>query len=163
MLAARFTTLIIVGIRSRRLRFDRRSFFERGFSHGEELAGLILRFGAIGERWSRFWRGEYDRDTLRSVPSWGVSVLLHSLLLLLLALAIQIEPPGASPGAYVSGGGGRYPAWRRHVARRSQPGGRSVHHKRQPRPAVAGAGAGRPADQARRSAARSLRWHSSHR
>ncbi len=46
------------------------------------------------ERWSRFWRGEYDRDTLRSVPSWGVSVLLHSLLLLLLALAIQLNRQG---------------------------------------------------------------------
>jgi hypothetical protein len=45
----------------------------------------------LGERWSRFWRGECDRDTLRSVPSWGVSVLLHSFLLLLLALIIQIQ------------------------------------------------------------------------
>ena len=48
----------------------------------------------IGERWSRFWRGEYDRDTLRSVPSWGVSVLLHLLLLLLLAIAIQMNRQG---------------------------------------------------------------------
>ena len=48
----------------------------------------------IGERWSRFWHGEYDRDTLRSVPSWGVSVLLHSLLLLLLAVAIQLNRQG---------------------------------------------------------------------
>jgi hypothetical protein len=46
------------------------------------------------EPWSRFWRGEYDRDTLRSVPSWGVSLLLHSLFLLLLALAIQLNRQG---------------------------------------------------------------------
>ena len=49
---------------------------------------------SIAERWSRFWRGEYDRDTLRSVPSWGMSVLLHSLLLVILAVAIQMNRQG---------------------------------------------------------------------
>jgi hypothetical protein len=45
----------------------------------------------IGRRWSRFWRGEYDAHTLRSVPSWGMSFLLHALVLLLLALMIHIR------------------------------------------------------------------------
>lgn len=49
---------------------------------------------SLGDRWSRFRRGECDRETLRSVPSWGVSVLLHALLLLLLALAIHIHRNG---------------------------------------------------------------------
>ena len=30
----------------------------------------------------RRWHGEYDSTTLRSVPSWGVSFLLHALLAL---------------------------------------------------------------------------------
>jgi len=46
---------------------------------------------SMGERWSGFWHGEYDPETLRSVPYWGMSVLLHALLLLLLAFAIQIR------------------------------------------------------------------------
>jgi hypothetical protein len=45
----------------------------------------------LAERWSRFWRGEYDKDTLRAVPSWGMSVILHGFLLLLLAVIIQIQ------------------------------------------------------------------------
>ena len=48
------------------------------------------------DRWSQIYYGEYDRDTLRSVPSWGVSVLLHLLLILLLALAIQLNRQGSS-------------------------------------------------------------------
>ena len=28
----------------------------------------------------QFWKGELDVTTLRSVPSWGVSFLLHALL-----------------------------------------------------------------------------------
>jgi hypothetical protein len=32
----------------------------------------------------------YDPDTLRSIPSWGLSVLLHALLLLILALLIRV-------------------------------------------------------------------------
>ena len=34
----------------------------------------------------QFWKGELDVTTLRSVPSWGVSFLLHALLLLDLGL-----------------------------------------------------------------------------
>src|ERR1022692_1531615 len=45
----------------------------------------------IQVRWSQFWRGEYEATTLRSVPSWGMSVLFHLFLLLLLALLIQIR------------------------------------------------------------------------
>jgi Squalene-hopene cyclase C-terminal domain/Prenyltransferase and squalene oxidase repeat len=44
----------------------------------------------IQARWTRFWRGEYETTTLRSVPSWGVSILFHLFLLLVLALLIQI-------------------------------------------------------------------------
>ena len=42
-------------------------------------------------RWSLFFRGEYDSATLRSVPSWGMSLLLHALLLLLLAFIIHLR------------------------------------------------------------------------
>jgi Squalene-hopene cyclase C-terminal domain len=44
----------------------------------------------LASGWGRMLEGEYNPDTLRSVPSWGMSVLLHAFLLLLLALAIQI-------------------------------------------------------------------------
>jgi hypothetical protein len=44
----------------------------------------------IRRRWTQLQRGEYDSGTLRSVPSWGLSVLLHALLLLILALVIQL-------------------------------------------------------------------------
>ena len=47
----------------------------------------------------RFWKGEYDVTTLRSVPSWGVSFLLHALLLLILAFIIQIRHAPAQPEA----------------------------------------------------------------
>jgi hypothetical protein len=43
----------------------------------------------IRGRWARMCRGECETDTLRSVPSWGLSVLLHALFLLILALIIQ--------------------------------------------------------------------------
>ena len=90
VLALRFATPIIVVYLYSANCVLRRSARER-ISHGEQLAARLPEFGASGERWSRFWRGEYDRDTLRSVPSWGVSVLLHSLLLLLLALVIHLQ------------------------------------------------------------------------
>src|SRR5689334_21800310 len=43
----------------------------------------------IRRRWDRARRGEYDRETLRSVPSWGLSVLLHAFLLVILAVMIR--------------------------------------------------------------------------
>jgi hypothetical protein len=43
------------------------------------------------ERWSRLVHGEYDPETLRSVPSWGLSILLHAFFLLLLAFFIRIR------------------------------------------------------------------------
>ena len=58
----------------------------------------------IGERWTRFWRGEYDRDTLRSVPSWGVSLLLHFLFLLILAVVIQIRLTNQASQRQIQGG-----------------------------------------------------------
>jgi len=45
----------------------------------------------MGGRWSQFWRGEYETATLRSIPSWGMSLLLHSVLLLLLAFIIRMR------------------------------------------------------------------------
>lgn len=40
-------------------------------------------------RWERLWSGECDPETLRNVPSWGLSVLLHALLILILAIVIR--------------------------------------------------------------------------
>jgi hypothetical protein len=61
-----------------------------------------LRWG-IRRRWADFRRGEYDSDTLRSVPSWGLSVLLHALLLLILALVIQFGRDATHPEASIQG------------------------------------------------------------
>src|SRR5438046_5286376 len=44
----------------------------------------------IRSRWTQLRRGEYASETLRSIPSWGLSVLLHALLLLILAFVIQL-------------------------------------------------------------------------
>ncbi len=38
----------------------------------------------------------YDPDTLRSVPSWGLSFLLHALMLLILALLIRVGQHGST-------------------------------------------------------------------
>jgi Squalene-hopene cyclase C-terminal domain/Prenyltransferase and squalene oxidase repeat len=50
----------------------------------------------------RLGSGEYDRSTLRSVPSWGVSFLLHALLLLILALMIRYRPSGHPEATFES-------------------------------------------------------------
>jgi hypothetical protein len=57
---------------------------------------VIARIRRIGEVWAQFWRGEYDRNTLRSIPSWGMSFLLHALLLLLLAFVFHLRRGGES-------------------------------------------------------------------
>jgi len=44
-----------------------------------------------GGRWSGLLSADLDADTLRSVPSWGLSLLLHALLLLLLAFVIHFR------------------------------------------------------------------------
>jgi hypothetical protein len=44
----------------------------------------------------------YDPDTLRSVPSWGLSFLLHALLLLVLALLIRVGRPSTETRAIES-------------------------------------------------------------
>ena len=51
---------------------------------------------SIRRRWDRLWRGECDPDTLRSVPSWGLSVILHALLILILAIMIRWSQQGAA-------------------------------------------------------------------
>ncbi len=51
---------------------------------------------SIRRRWDRLRRGECDPDTLRSVPSWGLSVILHALLILLLAIMIRWSQQGAA-------------------------------------------------------------------
>jgi Squalene-hopene cyclase C-terminal domain len=43
----------------------------------------------IRRRWESLRRGEYDPETFRSVPSWGLSVVLHALLLLIMAVLIR--------------------------------------------------------------------------
>jgi len=53
----------------------------------------------LGRRTKRFWHGEYEVTTLRSVPSWGVSFLLHALLLLVLAFMIQFRHAPMHPQA----------------------------------------------------------------
>ena len=50
-----------------------------------------------------FRRGEYDPETLRSVPSWGLSVLLHALLILLLAIVIRRSRGTAGPDTSFAG------------------------------------------------------------
>jgi hypothetical protein len=52
-------------------------------------------------RWARFRRGEYDAETLRSVPSWGLSVLLHLVLLLILALVVRLGRESVRPAATI--------------------------------------------------------------
>jgi len=44
----------------------------------------------------------YDPETLRLVPSWGVSVLLHGLLLLILAFFIRAGRPAIETRAIES-------------------------------------------------------------
>ena len=52
----------------------------------DPLVGLLER---VGRASIPFTDREVRRETLRSVPSWGVSVLLHALALLLLAILIR--------------------------------------------------------------------------
>ncbi len=53
----------------------------------------------IRRRWDSLLRGEYDPETLRSVPSWGLSVVLHALLLLILAVLIRWSQRPSNPEA----------------------------------------------------------------
>jgi hypothetical protein len=57
----------------------------------------------IRSRLGQLWRGEYDAETLRSVPSWGLSVLLHAILLLILAFLIQLGRGAVRPQASFQG------------------------------------------------------------
>ena len=52
---------------------------------------VVAKLRRSGQVWAQFWRGEYDRNTLRSIPSWGMSCLLHALLLLLLAFVFHLR------------------------------------------------------------------------
>jgi len=55
------------------------------------------------QRWlAPLTRRHYDPDTLRSVPSWGLSFLLHALLLLVLALLIRVGRPSTETRAIES-------------------------------------------------------------
>ena len=55
----------------------------------------------IQRRWDQFRHGEYDAETLRSVPSWGLSVLLHLVLLLILGLMVQFGRGSSRPEATI--------------------------------------------------------------
>src|ERR1700761_6910020 len=56
----------------------------------------------IRRRWERLWQGECDPETLRSVPSWGLSVILHALMILLLAIIIRwTHQPDAPATSFV--------------------------------------------------------------
>ena len=68
-------------------------------SHGWDEAGCgLVEDGSAG---ASFDSGTASTivTTLRSVPSWGVSFLLHALLLLILAFIIQIRHAPAQPEA----------------------------------------------------------------
>src|SRR5262249_30582635 len=74
------------GVRSR----ERRPFSS---SPGRELSmapswPVVSLKQGFRRRWDRLWRGECDPETLRSVPSWGMSVILHALMILILAIII---------------------------------------------------------------------------
>ena len=56
----------------------------------------------IRNLWEGFLHGEYETGTLRSVPSWGLSVLFHALFLLILALIIQFGRGEARPASMES-------------------------------------------------------------
>ena len=56
----------------------------------------------IRNRWEDFLHGDYETGTLRSVPSWGLSVLFHALFLLILALIIQFGRNEARPASMES-------------------------------------------------------------
>ncbi len=53
--------------------------------------------GANLARLRNLARGELDPDDLRSVPSWGLSFLLHALLILLFALVVHIRQKSQPP------------------------------------------------------------------
>ena len=59
---------------------------------------VVAWLGMVKQDLARLRQGEVDPTTLRSVPSWGVSFLLHALLLLILAFIIRFRPP-AQPEA----------------------------------------------------------------
>ena len=92
MLVLWFATPIIVVVQFSRNPF---SLMSRGISHAEQRAG-DCQVRRIGQVWAQFGRGEYDRNTLRSIPSWGMSCLLHALLLLLLAFVFHLRRSGES-------------------------------------------------------------------
>ncbi len=52
---------------------------------------------AVHRRLERLGRGECDPETLRSVPSWGLSVLLHALLIVVLAVMLRWSQGAGSP------------------------------------------------------------------
>lgn len=54
-------------------------------------------------RWERLAHGEYDAATLRSVPSWGLSVLLHALLIVILAIILRWSRQGTAPEGTFTG------------------------------------------------------------
>ncbi len=58
---------------------------------------------AIQGRWERLGRGEFDPETLRSVPSWGMSVLLHFLLIVILAVILRWSRGASGPEVSISG------------------------------------------------------------
>jgi len=68
------------------------------------LRELSLRtLDRLGRRAPTAWRGrEIDLDTVRSIPAWGASVLLHALALLILALLIRGGRPATPERAFAA-------------------------------------------------------------
>jgi hypothetical protein len=69
-------------------------------AHGSPVVFQRQRFR---QGWDQLWRGEVDPDTLRKVPSWGLSVLLHALLILILAIMMRWSHRNDGPEAAFAG------------------------------------------------------------
>jgi hypothetical protein len=60
---------------------------------------MLERVGRVATAWDG---RDIDADTLRSVPSWGVSVILHAFVLLVLAFLIETSGPVEAERSFAS-------------------------------------------------------------
>src|SRR5262249_784972 len=91
-----------------RVRFcGRRPFFVRSSPERDRIMSRAWPVESLGQsirrRWNAFRHGEYDPETLPSIPSWGLSVVLHALLLLILAVLIRWSHRPPAPEASFDG------------------------------------------------------------
>jgi hypothetical protein len=93
VLAGVNTTLIMEGIRSATSRLQFRNDLTKRMRRMAGTSRVVAWLRMVKQDLARLTHGEYEPDTLRSVPSWGVSFLLHAFLLLILALMIRFQSP----------------------------------------------------------------------